>query len=184
MLASWCSRFDLRHCRNREPLLIGGLGVADDFAQRRMAGDRRDFVPRRRLAQPVGAAMGKPGGITLFAKPVAEPGRGERLAELRRQIGQMLRGVAAMISARSACSGMSSAAPVFSWRTLIISRAMPSRRNAARGAGGPCGPHRPGAGRYRATAPSRAAAGCRRRDAPRTARSRHSSNCGRRRPCS
>jgi hypothetical protein len=57
-----------------------------------VAGDRRDLVrraanlrkpPRGGLAQPVRGHVGTIGRVTLLPEPIAETGRGVRLAEMR-----------------------------------------------------------------------------------------------------
>src|SRR5262249_9671039 len=91
---SKCSRFDLFHCRRREPLLIGRLGVAGDLTQTGVPGDRRDLMrgaacfgepPSSGFAKPMRRAMAKVCPVALLAEPVAEAGVSEGLAELRHE---------------------------------------------------------------------------------------------------
>jgi hypothetical protein len=64
-----------------------------------VAGDRRNLVlsasglgesPGCRLAQAMRAAMKQTGLVALIAEPIAEASRGERLPELRCQVGQVV----------------------------------------------------------------------------------------------
>jgi hypothetical protein len=90
-----------RHRRTRQLRLIGGLGVALDLLERRVAADRGDLMHRASsLGEPTagglpqtmeGTRARQSGLVAGFGKPRGEGVRIERLAALRHDEGQLRR---------------------------------------------------------------------------------------------
>ena len=74
------------------------------------------------LAQPViGALLGKPGFVAAFAKPVLETSRPIRDAKVVVRNVMLVREIDLSACISSGSIGSVRAAPVFSWRTVIVS---------------------------------------------------------------